>query len=74
METEPIPQEEENEPDKLPVAEAFFVGGREEAVECPYCGKLEHAPRVGEPGGIKECEYMADSEERKRYRVVKRAA
>lgn len=81
MEREPIPTEidqnldAEQESSKLPEAEAFPIGGRQEAVICPFCGNMEHAPAVGEPEQVKNCEYFEkfNNVEPKKYKVKKAA-
>jgi hypothetical protein len=75
METEPVPQEELKQDEKLPEAGAYHVFGRKEAVDCPYCGGMEHAPDIGQPGCVKECELEVEKgiEHPKKY-IVKKAA
>lgn len=61
----------------LPVAERYPLGhGRDCAVDCPICGHTEHAPRIGEPDEIKECETFVrmGAKNPKKYKVVKPAA
>jgi len=70
MTEETISYEEKEK--RLPTAEAYHVGGRQMAVDCPICGRMEHAPNIGEPGGLKECEYMAKQGVKKEYKVVKK--
>ncbi|MDD5693165.1 MAG: hypothetical protein WC437_00500 [Patescibacteria group bacterium] len=75
MELESYPNEEIKR-EELPTAEAFHIGGRENAVICPICGHQEHAPKIGETGGIKNCETFEhfDKIKPRQYIVTKRAA
>lgn len=76
MESGDVPQGKTEQEGQLPIVEAFHIGGHENAVICPICGNQEHAPKVGEPGGIKTCETIKRFSKTKprKYIVTKRAA